>query len=347
MTHEQIHKLVSIGEFPESTNRPELIETHISWVLICKHYVYKLKKPIQYLFLDFSTVEKRKYYCEREVELNKRFSDDMYIDVLPVRETEDSFFIGGEKGSIIDYAVRMVKQDNNEQMNVLLLNNEVVFSDVLHLAEIIAAFHERAAIIYKVDLNNILNTFKEINNERTYLSQHLSANTSEIISHAISVSDSFIKKNQELLLLRLVEGFYRDGHGDLHTRNIFLNQGEPKLFDCIEFNDAFRQIDVLNDIAFLCMDLDAFGRQDMSDLFLSYYNRLFPCMNTHDEYLLYVYYKSYRANVRAQVNSLRAKDAKDESSRKKALSEANKYLLLLNDYSKFIERELTQSTLTA
>jgi uncharacterized protein len=225
-------------------------------------------------------------------------------------------------------------------MNLLLINNEVVFSDVLRLAEIVARFHEKTTLVHNVNILNITEAFRELGNESRYLSEQLGGTAGLIIDHAITCSDQFVHRNHELFLLRLVEGYYRDCHGDLHSRNIFLDNGLPKLFDCIEFNDAFREIDVLNDIAFLCMDFDSFGRQDLSDLFLSYYNKLFPCMNTHEEYLLFIYYKSYRANVRAKVNSLRAKSEKDENAQKKILAEANKYLLLLNDYISVLNREL-------
>jgi hypothetical protein len=106
----------------------------------------------------------------------------------------------------------------------------------------------------------------------------------------------------------------------------------PQIFDCIEFNDDYRQIDVLNDIAFLCMDLDAFGRKDLSDLFLDYYDQLSPTIKTAQDRMLFIYYKCYRANIRAKVNSLRARSAKNEDERKIALYETEKYLLLMNAY---------------
>ena len=117
----------------------------------------------------------------------------------------------------------------------------------------------------------------------------------------------------------------------MHTRNIFLLP-EPQLFDCIEFNDEYRQIDVLNEVAFLCMDLDALGRKDLSELCIEHYNLQFATMRTPEERKLFTYYKSYRANVRAKVNGLRAKSASNKPDRKKALDEAKKYLLLMEGY---------------
>ena len=148
-----------------------------------------------------------------------------------------------------------------------------------------------------------------------------------------------MEKHHSLLAARLKAGFFRDCHGDLHSRNIFL-LATPQPFDCIEFNDDFRQIDVLNEIAFLCMDLDSFGRQDLADLFLKYYNDLFPTMKTVEDQLLFIYYKSYRSNIRAKVNSLRARSAKDERERKNALAESRKYLQLMNSYIKMLDQAM-------
>ena len=155
MTKEQINELVLKGQFPQSCRLPELIETHISWVVICDRFVYKIKKPIQYSFLDFSSLEKRKYYCEREVELNKRLTDYIYIDVQPVRKTSGGLLIGGEDGEVIDYAVRMRKLERDKQMDILLLNNKVSTSDIQNLAEKIAAFHKNTNIIYEKDFLEI------------------------------------------------------------------------------------------------------------------------------------------------------------------------------------------------
>ncbi|MEP7110056.1 MAG: hypothetical protein ABI760_18825 [Ferruginibacter sp.] len=331
MTKAQINNLIMKGTFPGSFGKPSLIETHISWVVLSDRFVYKIKKPIQYSFLDFSTIERRKYYCEREIELNRRLTENIYLDVQPIRENTGRFFVGGEAGEIVDYAVRMQKQDRNRQMNILLLNNSVTNDDIGQLAEKIAAFHKNAVIIHQKDFMDVQKKFNDLEEERNYLNQYLNGNSSIIIDHAIDISNKFMERNKELLSSRLKEGFFRDCHGDLHSRNIFL-LSSPQPFDCIEFNDDFRQIDVLNEIAFLCMDLDSFGKQDLSELFLSYYNNLFPAMKTNEDRMLFVYYKSYRSNIRAKVNSLRARGAMEGADRMNALSEAGKYLQLMDKY---------------
>ena len=333
MTSEQINKLISEGEFPEISSQRELIETHISWVIVCDKFVYKIKKPIRYSFLDFSTLTLRKHFCEREIELNRRLTDNIYLDVQPICECQGRLIIGSKEETIIDYTVRMIKLDKEKQMDRLLLENKVTKTDIRKLAEKIAFFHKNTDIIYKKNFLDIKKEFNDLGAEKEFLAEQLDLNWSNIISHAIETSDKFIANNKGLLAARLKAGFFRDCHGDLHSRNIFLLPS-PQPFDCIEFNDDFRQIDVLNEVAFLCMDLDAFGRQDLAGLFVNYYNHFFPAMITEKDKSLFIYYKSYRANIRAKVNSLRAKSTEDNVSKKNALSAADKYLHLMDSYIK-------------
>ena len=338
MTKKQIHRLIAKGKFPETTQQVNLVETHISWVILCDQFVYKIKKPIKYSFLDFSTLELRRHFCERELELNQRFASNIYLEVMPIRhfEFEDRYCVGGgEDGTIIDYCLKMKKLVPEKQMDLLLLRSGVSETDIQNLAERVADFHKGAVIINEKDVLDVREKFNDLGLEKEFLSQKLDLDAEQIISHAIEFSNAFLDNNKELLESRQSSGFFRDCHGDLHTRNIFLLP-EPQPFDCIEFNDDYRQIDVLNEVAFLCMDLDTHGRNDLSEVFITHYNRLFPAIRNKEERSLFIYYKSYRANVRAKVNSLRAKSASDTSARTKALVEAEKYLLLMDGYIKSV-----------
>jgi aminoglycoside phosphotransferase family enzyme len=334
MIQEQINSLLLEGEFPEVSAERELIETHISWVFICYQFVYKIKKPIKYSFLDFSTLEKRKKYCKREIELNKRLTNGIYLDVVPIHRLNDHYKIGGTTGTVIEYAVRMLKMERTKQMDRLLGQNKVTKSDIRNLAKKIALFHENTAIIHQKNVLDIQEKFNDLETEKKYLvAQPNGDKYATIIEYAIKTSNTFLEKNKELLAERLRAGFFRDCHGDLHSRNIFLLPS-PQPFDCIEFNDDYRQIDVLNEVAFLCMDLDAFGKKKLSELFIEYYNEFFPSMRSSKEQHLFVFYKAYRANIRAKVNSLRAKSAVNEKERSKALFELDKYLRLMESYLK-------------
>jgi uncharacterized protein len=333
MTKEQIDNLLANGQFPENAGQRELIETHISWVILCGQFVYKIKKAVQYSFLDFSTLALRKHFCHREIELNKRLSGNIYIDVQPVYEWNGSYRIGGKEGMIKDYAVRMYKMDREKQMDVLLTQHKVSWPDIRNLAEKVAVFHKKTNIIYQKDFLEIQEMFNDLGAKKNFPAGQPDSKRADIINRAIETSDNFIKGNIELLAARLGAGFFRDCHGDLHSRNIFLLPS-PEPFDCIEFNDDLRQVDVLNEVAFLSMDLDAFGRQDLSELFIKYYNQFFPAIKGAADRNLFIYYKSYRSNVRAKVNYLRAKSAANDAEKMKALSAADKYIDLMDSYLK-------------
>jgi len=334
MTKEQIHKLISESQFSQN-DCLDLVETHISWVLIGEQFVYKVKKPIHYSFLDFSTIEKRKYYCEREIELNRRLTTDLYLDVVAIREEPGRLFINGQKGEIIDHAVRMKKIDRTRQMDILLTGKKITQMDISNLAKVIADFHKRTDIVHDTDPLRIKEDFRDLIKQKEYVNNHLGAAYSTIIQESIIASDAFVNRNKHLLLGRVNAGFFRDCHGDLHSRNIFFLP-EPKPFDCIEFNDDYRRIDVLNEVAFLCMDLEAFGSLEFSELFINTYNQLFPCMQSEQDIGLFTYYKGYRANIRAKVNSLRARSAINDQDRESALIETGKYIRLMDGYIKAI-----------
>lgn len=331
MRKDQIDLLISRGVFPEISHQKNLVETHISWVILCDDFVYKIKKPIRYSFLDFSTITLRKYFCEREMELNQRLSQNIYLAVLPVSFCNEEYFLGQEKGRVIDYAVKMRKLDPTKQMDILLANDKVRQKDIENLAKCISTFHKRTKVIYSKNVLNLKNEFNELEKQKKFLIKNINKEVGDLIDRALENSNKFLEINTELLEKRLASGFFRDCHGDLHTRNIFLLP-QPQPFDCIEFNDDFRQIDVLNEVAFLCMDLDAANRRDFSNLFIKKYNTQFPSIRNDSERRLFNYYKNYRANVRAKVNSLRASGSPDKFYSANALKETEKYLKLMDSY---------------
>lgn len=331
MTNDEIAKLISDRSFPSPCAAPALVETHISWVILCDEYVYKIKKPVQYSFLDFSTPDKRKYFCEREVALNNRLTDGMYLDVVPIRKTSSSFAIATREGPVIDYAVRMRRLNSDLQMDVMLRAGKVSDKQIRKLARRVADFHRHAHVVYPENIFDIGDKFNDLSGEKDFLSGHIGAHAGHTIVNAIKKSEEFMRKHRDLLKRRVAEGFTRDGHGDLHARNIFLLD-PPVIFDCIEFNDDFRRDDLLNEVAFLCMDLDAFGRPDLATLFMSSYQEHFTILRTAEEEKLFNFYKSYRANVRAKVNSLRARSAADAEKRDAALKESSRYLDMMDKY---------------
>lgn len=278
-----------------------LLQTHISWLFLTGDFVYKIKKPVKFSFLDFSTLRKRKFYCKEEVRLNRRLSADIYLGVVPVVKNDSNYYFGG-KGIVIDHAVKMAQLPQDGKMDSLLLRNKVTREHIKAIASIVAAFHKRIPKIKGQKYSSPSLVKEQIDDL---------AGVKEIIERACGIGhkvdfilqkcDYFIGQHATIMKKRQKEGKVRDCHGDLHSANIFIINDKIYIFDCIEFNKFFRYIDVASEIAFMAMDLDAFGREDLSRLFVSEYIKL-----TQDTELLDLLnlYKCYRANVRAKVAAL-------------------------------------------
>ena len=327
----QIQKLIKYLSL-SNTEEPTLIETHISWVILTEKYAYKIKKPLQYSFLDFSTLQKRKFYCKRELELNRRLTVDVYLQVIPIKARKDQIFIGEEKGVIIDYAVLMKRLDNSRQMNLLLEADKVYPHHMEQIAEKLSTFHAFTDAI-ETPLNIHLSwlKFADILKVKDFIEEELSTAMAKKIEKAVSFSQKFLTRHKIRIQERHRMGFTIDAHGDLHSKNIFLLE-EPVIFDCIEFNDHFRQIDVLNELAFFCLDLDFYGREDLETHFLQKYLIKYPCIFNETDRLLFQYYKLYRANVRLKVNTLKAMQEDNEIEKKRRLGLAEDYFSLMKRY---------------
>lgn len=336
MTSQEIKQLLDQGLILGNREKPELIETHISWVILCDSLVYKIKKPIQYSFLDFSTITRRLFYCQEEIRLNWRLTFNVYLSIASIRKHNDKIVLGGSEGEIIDYAVCMRRLDGKRQMNRLILRNHVYNHDIHSIALQLARFHKRTKVIKQKEFDGLQKKFNDLVSEKNYVSKMIGADLSDLIDKSMAIADNFLLENRALMQDRLEQGFYRDGHGDLHTRNIFLLE-QPVIFDCIEFNADYREIDILNEIAFLCMDLEAAGRDDLSALFLKHYLGQLNLTLGDQEKALFTFYKSYRANVRAKVNCLRAQSTTNEADRTKSLNEVKKYLHLMDTYLEQID----------
>jgi len=320
--------LASEGIYQGERMESELIETHISWVLLLSSRVLKIKKPMKYSFLDFSTLAKRKHYCERELLLNSRLTS-IYLQVAPVKLNHRQYYVGEGPGSIVDYALVMKKMPANRRMDLLLDNGLVTLDHIDALAKTTAHFHQKADIIktpFKVD--DARDLFNDILSVCDWINLHVCKAHGSIVTKAVDWSNSFLEGQKNLIFKRIEEGFQRDVHGDLHSRNIFLLD-HPVIFDCIEFNDSFRQIDVLNEVAFFCMDLEAHKKWELSSHFMTTYLQHFPCMRNEEEGALLNYYKAYRANVRAKVNVLRAMQTTGQTG---LVEEVKMYLELLAQY---------------
>lgn len=333
MNAAQIDRMIKSGRFLSEYGIAELVETHISWVVLASEFVFKIKKPVQFSFLDFSTLNKRKYYCEKELELNQRLAKSMYLEVVPVKISGENIFIENGEGEMIDFAVKMRRMDQYRQMDLLLLKDEVKESDVIRVADQLAKFHKKALKIdAPLSVDSLHEDFIDILKIEQFVKKELGNDLAKVIRDSVDFSAFILNKLKWRLLERQALGFFIDGHGDLHSRNIFLLENESVIFDCIEFNDHLRQVDVLDELAFFCMDLNYHDAQDLERVFLENYSARNNCFLIDADKQLYDYFKLYRANVRAKVTAINAMQLIGKPGFEKQLQSTNKYLLLMDKY---------------
>lgn len=331
MNLNEFQSFVGSANFKGESMEVSFEETHISWIAFSKNYVFKIKKPVKLSFLDFSTLEQRRQYCERELTLNRRFSK-IYLDVLPVLRSNSGWFIGKGEGEIVDYAVWMERMESSKRMDKMLHQNKVDKDDINALAKEIASFHEKSEVIQKpFEIKKAQSLFNDIAEITDFVQQQIGKPYREIIARSINWSDGFLRANADHIQNRIDQGYTRDVHGDLHAGNIFLYK-DPVLFDCIEFNDEFRQIDLLYEIAFLCMELEAEGQEELSSQFFKDYSTLLPDIVKEEDISLYFYYKCLRANIRAKVKAIAAIKAEGTQSSTNDLNAIKRYLSLMSKY---------------
>jgi len=332
MNKDEISQILLNQAFPDTGKHLEMIETHISWVILSDHFAFKIKKPVKYSFLDFSTQELRRKYCYNELALNSRLSPDIYLGVIEIRSDGERVTIGDGPGEVIDYAVQMKRVRTNARMDLMLIRKKVKRDHVDRIARILVDFHQTTDVIHKkIEKENIVGDFNDLQNVKPFLREKLGNVAVNLIDRSLECAGKFIHRYGDLMQLRSDQGFVRDGHGDLHTGNIFL-LSRPVIFDCIEFNDDFRQIDVLDEVAFLCMDLERFGRRDLSHAFLEKYLAETHVLRNEAEGRLFLFFKLYRANVKAKIQAIKAQNASTERAMKKHLVSADIYLHLMADY---------------
>jgi hypothetical protein len=281
-----------------------IAETHSAFVVFVGDLVYKMKKPVRLGFLDFTTREARERACRREVELNRRLAPDVYLGVWDVRSAS---------GETIDHMVVMRAMDDTARLSTLIERGEDVTDALREIARIVAAFHARAQTSPEIARAG----------SRDAMLAHWNDSIDAIapfVGGAIPAADfdrvarlarAYLAGREPLFAERMRAGRVRDGHGDLLADDIFLEPDGPRILDCIEFNDAYRWVDGLNDSAFLAMDVERLGRPDLAARFIGWYREYSgdtfpPSLADH--------YVAYRAHVRAKVACIRALQG-DENAR--------------------------------
>ncbi len=310
MTNEDIQDLVERGSFPDSCKSPDLVETHISWVVLTDDFAFKIKKPLRLNFLDFSTLALRKLYCEEELRLNRRLAD-IYQAVVPIVKKNGKFHIGGP-GRAVDYAVQMKRLPPDKQMHHLLEKGKVKEKDIVALGEMMARFHQQARIVKKpFDAQAAKDDFADLSSVVPILEKYVDKKYGQWAMDWINGAADTIEKYENRLAERAEEGFVRDGHGDLHSGNIFLLD-QPIIFDCIEFNEHLRINDVLSELAFLAMDLERNRRSDLKTILITTYRKAFPCFLKAADEAIFQYFLLYRASVRLKISAIKLGEEKRE-----------------------------------
>ncbi|MCZ2808728.1 MAG: hypothetical protein O2V44_05180 [Candidatus Bathyarchaeota archaeon] len=324
-----VEALMKPEAYDEELEQIELKQTHISFVFLTRNFVYKVKKAVDFGFLDFSTLEKRHFFCEKELDLNRRLCGDMYLEVVPVNRS-NVIKIKGD-GVTVEYAVKMKRMPEDKIMTRLLEGDKVDKELIDRMAKIIAEFHSKAETDKRIgefgSLPMIETNWRE-NFEQTeeFIGETISLESYRLIRGRV---DEFMKRNAVFFAKRVSENRVRDCHGDIHSGNIFVAD-KIYIFDAIEFNERFRYCDVASDIAFLAMDLDFKDRSDLSSFFVERYVRY-----SGDQELgkLLQFYKCYRAYVRGKVISFKLKDPSvDKEEKSAATKEAKAYFKLATNY---------------
>lgn len=324
-------QLLDPAAYPETTQHVDFAETHISRIYLTDRHAYKFKKPLDLGFLDFSTLDKRLHFCREEVRLNRRFSPQVYLGVVELREYDGILHVQGHQGRLIDYAVQMQRLPESRMLNRMVDAGAPELPDEMaRLGEVLHRIIESMEVCDNAQHSNAetvrSNCEENFSQTQTAIGTALTEQAHNLMRTATRRDLSGLT---DLMLEREADGFIRDGHGDLHTANICMI--DPIcIYDCIEFNRRFRIADVAADLAFLIMDLEYRGRRDLAETLVASYQAW-----SNDRHLteLLPFYKRYRAWVRGKVDSILASEPEvPRSTRDEASILARRYFNLALGY---------------
>jgi aminoglycoside phosphotransferase family enzyme/predicted kinase len=302
----------------------ELVETHISYVLLTGEHAFKIKKAVDFGFLNFTTLAARQFYCNEELRLNRRFAPDIYLNVVRITGSLETPVIDGS-GPALEYAVRMRQFDQEGLLSRVIARDELTPAAIDALSAEVASFHTLAAVaakrapfgrsedILQQALQNFEQMFPALDDPRD-------RSTLEALREWTGREHARL---EEQFTARRRGGFVRECHGDLHLGNIALIAGRMTLFDCIEFNESMRWTDVMSDVGFLVMDLRDRGRPDLAARFLTAYLEI---TGDYEGLGVLRFYFVYRALVRAKVACLRRAQAGSDEEHVRSLAEFHTYV---------------------
>jgi uncharacterized protein len=343
-----IQQMLQPGFYPHRVKEAvQLIQTHASFVLLTGDYAYKIKKPVNFGFLDYSTLAKRQHFCTQELMMNRRTAPEIYLEVVPIIQKGDRFQLSSNSQSLMDaeipveYTLKMREFSQELLLLSLLERGEITEQLMEDLGREVAKFHSATIS------NNYIRKFGEVSQIREAIDNNYlisqkyigGPQTQTQYQETKNYTDLFFEQNQELFDRRIANNKIRECHGDLHLRNIALWQNKILLFDCIEFNEPFRFVDVMYDVAFTVMDLESRGRRELANAFLNTY---IEQTGDWEGLQLLPLYLSRQAYVRAKVTSLMLDDAAISTAEKAEISQtAGHYYQLAWEYTKPRQGKLT------
>ena len=293
--------------YPGPVSRIEMLETHISWVFLAAEFAYKVKKPVDLGFVNFSTLERRRQFCDEELRLNRRLAPELYLDVLPIAGSAESPRIGGE-GAAIEYCVRMRRFEQDRLLSRLVAEGKLLPRHIDSLARQVAEFHARIPVAEPASRFGTPEAVAEpMRANFAHLDRLENAAANELVERLRSWTEQELAAREDQLIVRKRNGFVRECHGDMHLGNMILADSTHSndaitIFDCIEFNPDLRWIDVASEVAFCTMDLEDRGRADLARRFLNAY---LEWSGDYTGLSVFRLYFVYRALVRAKVAQLR------------------------------------------
>ena len=327
-TARMVHALDNPIAFGHSVDHLRLIETHISWVILTGDYAYKIKKPVDFGFLDFSTLDKRRHFCHEELRLNRRFGSGIYLDVVEIRGPRDTPCLHGS-GEVIDYAVKMTEFSQQCLLSHHAADRTLTSSMVDAMADRVTQLHASADVATGDSKYGSATSVRHWSEENM---EHLAATVPDsLMPPAFARLQAWYRDNAALLdqvEQRKADGHVGECHGDLHLGNMALIDNEVMPFDCIEFNPELRWIDTISEAAFVAMDLQARGYPGYGWRFI---NRYLEGSADYDGIRLLRYYIVYRALVRAKVEALQVATSQTRSAA--AFSSAFSYLDLADSWA--------------
>jgi len=320
------------NNFPHPIQQLEQIETHISTVILCGDVVYKIKKPVNFGFLDFTTLEQRRHFCEEELRLNRRLAADLYLEVVAIRGTVEQPHIEGE-GEILEYAVKMRQFSQQGLLDKQLAEGNLNGQQMNSLATTIHHFHQQAAIAETTStLGSPAEVFAPM--QQNFDQLYPLIKEPEAVAQLKRLeqwTQQQYRQLEPLLQARKEHGFIRECHGDMHLGNMTLQGDEITIFDGIEFNESFRWIDSVSEIAFLIMDLDDRQAPQLARRFLNAY---LEQSGDYQGLQLLKFYQVYRALVRAKIASFRlAQEGLSETEQQQAMAQYRSYSDLAERYT--------------